>query len=134
MAKKLVRIPTGHQRSSAVESKTQKRYEKGVGSSVSVNTTPTNRVIELASYDLLTSLVQRNFDRAVGGTTDGGTEWEIVNEIKKPYNTYPCSFIPHTKLTLDYIHRRLGGVSSVKTHIQAIVDTGDTHNMDPNYV
>ena len=53
-----------------------------MGSSVSVNTTPTNRVIELASYDLLTSLVQRNFDRAVGGTTDGGTEWEIVSEIK----------------------------------------------------
>ena len=81
-AKKLVRIPTGHQRSSAVESKTQKINEKGVGSSVFVNTTPTNRVIELASYDLLTSLVQRNFDRAVGGTTDGGTEWEIVSEIK----------------------------------------------------
>ena len=94
---------------------------------------PEKSFIDMDPNDSLASSGHSDFSGAVVGITDGGTEWDTVNKITEPYNTYPCSISPHTKFTLEDIHLRLGGVSSVTMTIQFISDTGYTHDMDTKY-
>ena len=75
---------------------------------MSVKTNLINIFVDMASDNSLESSGQINFASLVDGTTDGGTELEIVSKITEPYNTYPCSLIPHIKLTLDDKHRCIG--------------------------
>ena len=69
---------------------------------------PEKSFIDMDPNDSLASSGHSDFSGAVVGITDGGTEWDTVNKITEPYNTYPCSLIPHIKLTLDDKHRCIG--------------------------
>ena len=69
---------------------------------------PEKSFIDMDPNDSLASSGHSDFSGAVVGITDGGTEWDTVNKITEPYNTYPCSLIPHIKLTLDYKHCCIG--------------------------
>ena len=99
----------------------------------SVTQPPKNRLIKLLSDESLESSGHSDFYRAVEVTTDRSTEWETVSKITEPYNNYPCSSRPYTKLTIVYKRRRLGGVSPTKTPIHAIAYTWSIHGMDTNY-
>ena len=76
---------------------------------------PEKSFIDMDPNDSLASSGHSDFSGAVVGITDGGTEWDTVNKITEPYNTYHCSLIPHTKIILSNMYHFLGGVSSPKT-------------------
>ena len=94
--------------------------------------TTTNRFIKLVLDESSASSGKSAFDGVVYGTTDVVIEWEIVSKMTEPYNTYPYSRSPHTKLTQVDIHLCLAGVLLVKTPIHAIAVTYATNNMDSN--
>ena len=100
---------------------------------MSVKTTPTNIFIDLVAYVSPASSVHSSFAWVVDSTIYIVTECYTVSKITQPYNTYPCSIIPHKKRALANMHCRLLGPSSVNINIQSIAETWVSHDIYPYY-
>ena len=89
-------------------------YNKWEVSLVSEKSPHQNRFTDLELDDSLDSSDQSAFDSAVDDIAEWGYEWENVNKITNLSNTYPCSLRPSTRLSIEDMDLRLGGVSIVK--------------------
>ena len=84
--------------------------KKGSGSSVSVKLPQQKRFIEIELDYSLASSDQISFAVSVDGISYGGNYWA---NFFSNFNNYPCSHIPSTKLTIEYMNRHLGTVSAL---------------------
>ena len=84
--KKLVSTPTGCQRVIAITSEPKYVNKKGTGSSVSIKPIPQRRFIDMKSHDSLALSDHISLAGSVNRTTYGGTEWETISKINKPFN------------------------------------------------
>ena len=90
---------------------------------VSVKPSRQNWIINIDQNISSVSSGQTAFPGALYEIAYWGVEWSNVNKIAKSSNTYPCINRPSINLTIEYMDRLLGGVSTVKAENKFILIT-----------